>query len=72
MPIHTYYLARSQPKPQTKKVEEEKKEKVCPLAGPEDEPTCVENDCAWWIEEEKTCAITVIAKSLLKINKNEK
>ena len=72
MPTHAYYPARSQQKPQVKKVEEEEKEKLCPLAGPEDEPVCIKNDCAWWIEEEKTCAIKVIAKSLLKINKNEK
>ena len=68
---HAYYPARSQSKLQMKKVEEEE-EKLCPLAGPEDEPMCIKNNCTWWIEEEKTCAITVIAKSLLKINKNEK
>jgi len=71
MPTYVSYTSRYT---QTKKDEkEDKKEKLCPMAGVEDEPTCVENECAWWLEEEKACALVVIAKSLSKIaNKGEK
>lgn len=40
--------------------------KACPLlsisAGGEALLECIEDECMFWVEEEKSCAITIIAK----------
>lgn len=49
--------------------------KACPLlsigAGGEALVECIENDCEFWIENRKRCALAVIAELLTKLVERE-
>ena len=52
----------------TKLESNKNKRLVCPILtiGEEFKSTCIKEECAFYIPEEGACAITVIAKKLLK------
>jgi hypothetical protein len=52
------------------KVVKEEKIQVCPLLQTL-ERSCVRENCAWWLPDEKKCAITRLALSLREIANND-